>query len=78
MLPKYVADPSHILDSQLVTLREDLTYKEEPVHILDRKEQILRNKKIAIVKVLWRDHNVEETTWQPEELMREQYSHLFN
>jgi len=77
MLRKYVADPSHVLVSQPVSLREDLVYEEEPVQILDRKEQVLRNKTIPLVKVLWRNHNVEEATWEPEEQMREQYPHLF-
>ena len=77
MLLKYVADPSHILEMQPVTLREDLVYEEEPVQILDRKEQVLRNKIIPIVKVLWRNHNVEEATWESENQMREQYPHLF-
>ncbi|KAK9912199.1 hypothetical protein M0R45_036071 [Rubus argutus] len=58
MLRKYVADPSHILESQPVSLREDMAYEEEPVQILDRKEQVLRNKTIPLVKVLWRNHNV--------------------
>jgi hypothetical protein len=77
MLRKYVADPSHILESQPVSLREDLAYEEEPVQILDRKEKVLRNKIIPLVKVLWRSHSVEEATWEPEDQMREQYSHLF-
>jgi hypothetical protein len=78
MLHKYISDPSHILDSQPITLREDLVYIEEPVQILDRKEQVLRNKVIPLVKVLWRNHEVEEATWEPEEQMQQQYPHLFN
>ena len=77
MLRKYVADPSHILETQPVTLREDFVYEEEPVQILDRKEQVLRNKTIPMVKVLWRNHNVEEATWESENQMREQYPHLY-
>lgn len=77
MLRKYVADPSHILEMQPVTLREDLVYEEEPIQILDRKEQVLCNKTIPMVKVLWRNHNVEEATWESENQMREQYPHLF-
>jgi hypothetical protein len=78
MLRKYIPDPAHILYAQPITLREDLAYIEEPVQILDRREQVLRNKTIPLVKVLWRNHNVEEATWEPEELMRQQYPYLFN
>ncbi|XP_024177842.1 uncharacterized protein LOC112183735 [Rosa chinensis] len=77
MLRKYIADPSHVLPTQPITLREDLSYEEELVQILDRREQVLRSKVIPLVKVLWRNHLIEEATWEPEEQMRKQYPHLF-
>ena len=67
MLRKYIPDPSHILIEQPVEIQENLTYEEEPVQILDRREQVLRNKTISLVKVLWRSHTVEEATWEREE-----------
>ncbi|KAH9671308.1 Endonuclease [Citrus sinensis] len=42
MLPKYVYDPSHVLSRQPIELKEDLTYEEEPVEILQQKHQVLR------------------------------------
>ena len=56
MLCKYIIDPSHVLIEQLVQLKEDLTYEEEPVEILDRRDQVLYTKTIPLVKVLWRNH----------------------
>ena len=35
MLQKYIVDPSHVLRDQLVELKEDLTYEERPVQIVD-------------------------------------------
>ena len=35
MLGKYIADPSHVLRDQPVELKEDLTYEERPVQIVD-------------------------------------------
>ena len=35
MLRKYVYDPSHVLSRQPIELKEDLTYEEEPVEILE-------------------------------------------
>jgi predicted metal-dependent hydrolase len=35
---------------------------EEPVKIVDKKEQVLHTKTIPIVKVLWRNHGVEEAS----------------
>ncbi|KAL5576239.1 hypothetical protein UlMin_017938 [Ulmus minor] len=62
MLQKYISDPSHVLEREPIEVREDLTYEEQPVQILDRKDKALRNKVIPLVKVLWRNHNVEEAT----------------
>ena len=77
MLRKYVVDPSHVLEREPVELADDFSYEEEPVQILDRREQTLRNKSIPLVKVLWRSHTVEEATWESEETMRERYPYLF-
>ena len=49
MLRKYIPDASHVLREQLVQLKENLTYKEIPVQIVDRKERVLRNKVIPLV-----------------------------
>ncbi|KAL5540066.1 hypothetical protein UlMin_045796 [Ulmus minor] len=56
---------------------EKLSYEERPVRILDRKTKELRNKTVALVKVLWRNHAVEEATWEREDEMREKYPNLF-
>ena len=49
---------------------------EEPVKIVDKKDQVLRTKTIPIVKVLW-NHGVEEASWEAEHEMRSRYPHLF-
>ena len=73
-----LSDPSHVVSSETIELRSDLTYEEEPVEILAREVKELRNKKIPLVKVLWRNHKTEEATWESEETMRHQYPQLFN
>ncbi|KAK0580068.1 hypothetical protein LWI29_035912 [Acer saccharum] len=78
MLRKYIADPSHVLEEQPVQLKEDMTYEEEPIEILDRRDQVLRTKTIPLVKVLWRNHATEEATWEQEDQMHIQYPHLFH
>ncbi|KAL6208832.1 hypothetical protein ACLB2K_019777 [Fragaria x ananassa] len=77
MLLKYIADPSHMLQEQPISLTRDLSYEEELIQILDRNEQVLRNKTIPLVKVLWRSHQVEEATWESEEQMMQWYPYLF-
>ncbi|KAL5781948.1 hypothetical protein ACOSP7_006977 [Xanthoceras sorbifolium] len=78
MLRRYRYDHSHIVQAESIEIRPDLTYEEEPVQILDRKIKKLRNKRVPLVKVLWRNHNVEEDTWESEETMRQQYPQLFD
>ena len=78
MLRKYISDPSHVLETPEIELRDDLSNEEQPVQILGREEKELRNKTISLVKVLWRNHLVEEGTWEREDQMRSQYPHLFH
>ncbi|KAJ8760952.1 hypothetical protein K2173_021990 [Erythroxylum novogranatense] len=62
MLRRYRSDPSHIIQTSEVQLRDDLSYEELPVQILDSKDKVLRNKTVQLVKVLWRNHSMEEAT----------------
>ncbi|KAL5815789.1 hypothetical protein ACOSQ3_024167 [Xanthoceras sorbifolium] len=78
MLRRYRSDPSHRVQAESIEIRPDLTYEEEPVQILDREIKELRNKRVPLVKVLWRNHQVEEATWESEETMRQQYPQLFH
>ena len=48
------------------------------MQIVDRREQILRNKVIPLVKVLWGNHGIKEGTWESEAQMRSQYPQLFS
>ena len=61
-LKKYSPDPQHILATEEIELQEDLSFKEEPVKILDRKKKKLRTKIVPLVKVLWQYHDVREAT----------------
>ncbi|XP_027086552.1 uncharacterized protein [Coffea arabica] len=69
MLTKCYPDPSHILQPEEIEIDESLTYKEKPVQLFDRKVKELRNKQISLVKILWRNHGVEEATREVEEEM---------
>ncbi|KAA0067510.1 pol protein [Cucumis melo var. makuwa] len=60
MLRKYVADSTHVVDFEPLHINENLAYEKQPVEILAREVKMLRNTGIALVKVLWRNHEVEE------------------
>ncbi|KAL0550166.1 hypothetical protein IC582_014669 [Cucumis melo] len=77
MLRKYVLDPSHVVDYEPLEIDENLSYVEQPVEVLAREVKTLRNKQIPLVKVLWRNHRVEEATWEREDDMRSRYPEVF-
>ncbi|KAM6552778.1 hypothetical protein CsatB_013540 [Cannabis sativa] len=77
MLRKYVSHSSHVLSYEALELQPDLSYEEQPVQILDRREKVLRSKTVALVKVLWRNSKVEEATWELETDMQQKYPELF-
>lgn len=50
---------------------------EKLVKILDQREQVIRNKTISLVKVLWQYHNMEEAKCESEGEMRLKNPQLF-
>lgn len=78
MLRKYMRDSSHVLEFIPLDIKEDLMYNEDPIKILDHKEQVLHSKTVHYVKVLWCNHSVEEATWEGEADMKAKYPHLFH
>ena len=77
LLKKYHRDPTHILQLKDIELDEFVTYNEWPVQLHNRKVKELKNKRIPLVKVLWKNHDVEEAAWELEENMQKKYSALF-
>ncbi|GKV01835.1 hypothetical protein SLEP1_g14353 [Rubroshorea leprosula] len=77
MLRKYVSDPNHVIEHSPLQLREDLSYEEHPIRIVDRKEQVLRRRIISYVKIQWSNHVEREATWELEEDARKKYPYLF-
>ncbi|MCI41003.1 hypothetical protein A2U01_0062236, partial [Trifolium medium] len=52
-LRKYVSDPSHVIESDAIQVRENLTMETVPLRIEGREAKRLRNKEISSVKVVW-------------------------
>ncbi|WMV36628.1 hypothetical protein MTR67_030013 [Solanum verrucosum] len=76
-LKKCMSDPSLIISTENIEIKDSLSYEEIPVQILDRQVRKLRTKEVASVKVLWRNQFVEEATWEAEKDMKKRYPHLF-
>ena len=77
MLKKYYPDSKCVVEYKPLDIQSDLSYLEQPVKILDRQEKTLRNKKVVLVKVLWRNPKVEESTWELEREMKGICHNLF-
>ena len=54
-----------------------MKYDEYPVAVIDQQVRQLRSKSIPMVKVVWKNHSVEDCTWELEQDMRDQFPHLF-
>ncbi|KAI3509649.1 hypothetical protein L1887_25085 [Cichorium endivia] len=76
-LRKTLFDESQRIPLVDIELDEKLRYPEQPEKVLDQKVKQLRNKKIKMVKVLWRHHRGSNMTWETEDEMREKYPQLF-
>nr|XP_016488675.1 PREDICTED: uncharacterized protein LOC107808653 [Nicotiana tabacum] len=77
MLRKCISDSSQVIEAPTIPLDEKLSYEDEPMAIVDRQIRKLRSKEIVFVKVLWRNHTVEEATLKVEKNMQAKYLHLF-
>ncbi|XP_041026990.1 uncharacterized protein LOC121267196 [Juglans microcarpa x Juglans regia] len=78
MMRKYIPDPTHVIDYEPLQIQENLTYIEEPVGIVERKDQVLWNQTIPLVKVVWNNHAISEASWELEDEMRVKYPQLFD
>jgi len=72
-----VPDEKHVLDYSELTLRSDLTYVVQSVAILDRREKVLKNRVISLVRVAWDPNSPGDSTWELEDEIREKYLYLF-
>ena len=77
MLREYTPDPAHVVDWGQIEVDTDGTFDEGPVYIVDSRYQVLRRKTVRLVRVLWRNCGVEESTWEREDTMRATYPFLF-
>ena len=63
---------------EAIQLKDDLTYEEKPVKILDYASRVTRSKVIKFCKVQWSHHTEDEATWEREEVLLKDHPHLFS
>jgi hypothetical protein len=65
-LKKCLRVPEEQLPMEDLDAKEDLSYQEYPVKILETSERVTRNNKIRMCKVQWSHQTEEEATWERE------------
>jgi hypothetical protein len=58
--------------------KEDLSYQEYPIKILETSERVTRNKRIKMCKVQWSHHTEKEATWEREEELKAEFPSFFS
>ena len=70
-----------VLEEQIplekLLVKEDLTYKEFFVRILETAKRVMRSRVIKMCKVQWNRNTEDEATWEREEDLRKTYPQLF-
>jgi hypothetical protein len=77
-LKKCLRVPEEQIPMEELDAKEDLSYHEYPVKILETSERVTRNKKIKMCKVQWSHHTKEEATWEIEEELKAEYPIFFS
>jgi hypothetical protein len=68
--------PEEQIPLEELTVKEDLTYEEYPVKILETAERVTRSRTIKMCRVQWNRYSEDESTWEREDL-RKSYPQLF-
>jgi hypothetical protein len=77
-LKKYLRVPEEQIPMEDVDAKEDLSYQEYPIKILETSERVTWNKNIKMCKVQWSHHTEEEATWKREEELKVEFPSFFS
>jgi hypothetical protein len=76
-LKKCLWVPQEQLPMEDLNAKEDLSYQEYPVKILETSDRVTWNKRIKVCKVQWSHHTEEEATWEREEELKAEFPSFF-
>jgi hypothetical protein len=77
-LKKCLHMPEEQLPMEDFDAKEDLSYQEYSVKILEMSERVTWNKTIKMCKVQWSHHTEEEATWEREEGLKAEFPSFFS
>jgi hypothetical protein len=70
--------PEEQLPMKDLDAKEDNSYQEYPVKILETSERVTWNMRIKMCKVQWSHHTEEEATWEREEELKAGFPSFFS
>jgi hypothetical protein len=70
--------PKEQVPMENLDVKEDLSYQEHPVKILETSERVKWNKRIKMCKVQRSHHTEEEATWEREEELKAEFQSFFS
>jgi hypothetical protein len=76
-LKKCLRVPEKQIPIEDLDAKEDLSYQEYPVKILETSERVTQNNMIKMCKVQWSHHTEEEATWEREEELKVKFPSFF-
>jgi hypothetical protein len=77
-LKKCLRVPEEQIPMEDLDAKEDLSYQEQSVMILETSERLTQNKKIKMCKVQWSHHTEDEATWEREEELKAEFPTSFS
>jgi hypothetical protein len=76
-LKKCICVPEEQLPMEDLDAKEDLSYQEYHVKILETSKRVTQNKRIKMCKVQWSHHTEEEATWKREKELKAKFPNFF-
>jgi hypothetical protein len=77
-LKKCLHVPEKQIPMEELDAKEDLSYQEYLIKILETSERVTRNKRIKMCNVQWSHHAEEEATWEREEELKAEFPSFFS
>jgi hypothetical protein len=77
-LMKCLRVPKEQIPMEDLDAKEDLSYQEYPITILEMSERVTRNKRMKMCKLQWSYHTEEEATWERKEELKPEFSSFFS
>jgi hypothetical protein len=77
-LKKCLGVPEGQIPMEDLDAKEDLSYEEYPIKILEMSKRVTWNKRVKMCKLQWSHHTEEEATWEREEELKVEFPRFFS